>query len=318
MLRLPVWLFLPVIVLWLLRGCNGEGIPDELYSLQVSDAETTGLPTDNNHDPSNVIFHEGRYYVWYTPHEVGPSQPYDHFAHTRIDCSSSADGFHWEFSGTAIAPGKEGDLDEKGVLTAYVGPWEGKFHRFYSAIPGHFRKDTVCRRGITAAVASHPAGPWVKTNRKIVWGSEDGNWDDHFNGDAHVIRYQGQWWFYFKGVGIGVGPQQTMLGVAISDSLLGPYIKHEANPLASAHAFSTWKHGKGVAMVAGRHAPPHVYYAPDGLNFEPAGPFPNRSTGFFYPDNFKDKGANSGPAWGVDVRDLAFRELCRIDMGYGN
>jgi len=27
---------------------------------------------------------------------------------------------------------------------------------------------------------------------------------------------------------------------------------HEANPFAIAHAFSTWKHGKGVAMVAGK------------------------------------------------------------------
>lgn len=307
-----------IITLMFFHGCNGGGIPDELYMIEKADVETTGLPTDNNHDPSNVIHYDGRYYVWYTQHVVAPGQPYDHFAHTRIDYITSPDGIHWEFAGTAISQGQEGDLDEKGALTAYVVPWEGKYYMFYSAIPGYFRKDTVSKRGITVAVADTPDGPWLKTNRKIVWGGEDGNWDDHFNGDAHVIRYNGNWWMYFKGVGIGVKPQETMLGVAVSDSLLGPYVKHEANPLAYAHAFSTWKHGKGVAMVAGRHAAPLVYYAHDGLHFKPAGPFPNKSTGFFYPDNFSDNGANNGPEWGVDVRDLAVRQLYRFDLVYRN
>lgn len=314
-----VALILPLIVLLIFsQGCNGDGIPEDLYLIKKTVRETTGMPMDNNHDPSNVIHHEGRYYVWYTQHMVTPDQPYDHFAHTRIDYITSTDGIHWEFGGTAISHGEEGDLDKTGALTAYVVPWEGKYYMFYSAIPGYFRKDTVSKRGITVAVADTPDGPWIKTNRKIVWGSEDGNWDDHFNGDAHVIRYNGKWWIYFKGVGIGVKPWETRLGVALSDSLLGPYVKHEANPLASAHAFSTWKHGKGVAMVAGRHATPVVYYAEDGLHFKPAGPFPNKSTGFFYPDNFSDKGTNKGPEWGVDVLDLAVRELCRFDLVYVN
>ena len=121
-----------------------------------------------------------------------------------------------------------------------------------------------------------------------------------------MIRFRGQWWFYFKGVGIGIKPHQTMLGEAISDSLLGSYEKHEANPLTSAHAFSTWKHGKGVAMLAGKHAAPNVYYAPDGLNTEPAGSFPNKSTGFYYPDNFSDDGVYRGPELGADVRVCTF------------
>ncbi|MCP4313866.1 MAG: family 43 glycosylhydrolase [Bacteroidetes bacterium] len=307
-----------ILTLMLFQGCKGDVVPDELYLIEKTVRETTGLPKENNHDPSNVIYYKDRYYIWFTQHMVTPDQLYDHFAHTRIDYITSTDGIHWDFAGTAISHGEAGDLDETGALTAYVVPWEGKYYMFYSAIPGYFRKDTVSKRGITVAVADTPDGPWLKTNRKIVWGSEDGNWDDHFNGDAHVIRYNDKWWIYFKGVGIGVKPQETMLGVAVSDSLLGPYIKHEDNPLASAHAFSTWKQGKGVAMVAGRHAAPVVYYAHDGLHFKPAGPFPNKSTGLFYPDNFSDNGANTGPEWGVDVRDLAVRELSIFEVVYGN
>ena len=84
--------FLLILTPMLYQGCSGDGIPDELYLIEKAEVETTGLPSDNNHDPSNVIYYEGRYYVWYTQHMVTPGQPYDHFAHNRIDYITSPDG----------------------------------------------------------------------------------------------------------------------------------------------------------------------------------------------------------------------------------
>ena len=107
-----VLILLLIVPLILYQCCNGDGIPEELYLIEKTVRETTGMPTDNNHDPSNVIHYEGRYYVWYTQHMVNPDQPYDHFAHTRIDYITSRDGLHWEFGGTAISHGEEGDLDD--------------------------------------------------------------------------------------------------------------------------------------------------------------------------------------------------------------
>jgi beta-xylosidase len=300
----------------LLGSCSNGVIPPELLSPKQVITETKGLPEDDNHDPSNIIYHNGKYYLWYTQHVITPNQPYDHFADTRIDLVTSRDGIHWEYGGVAIEKGEEGELDEGGALTAYVVPYNGKFYMFYSAIPGHFKTGTVCRRGITAAVADSPEGPWAKTGKKIIWGSEEGRWDDHFNGDAHVIRYKGEWWFYFKGVGIGVKPNETQLGVATSENLLGPYVKHQDNPLTNAHAFSVWKHGKGVALIAGKHWEPNIFYAPDGLNFIIAGQFKNKSTGIYYPDNFLDMGENKGTFWGVDVGENGKRYLFRFDHSY--
>ena len=302
----------------LLEACMQQDIPEELFSPGKKSVETAGLPSDDNHDPSNIIFYNGNYYLWYTQHVITPEQPYDHFAHTRIDYITSPDGIHWEYKGIAVDKGGEGDLDEKGALTAYVVPHNDKFYMFYSAIPGYFSKDTVSKRGITVAMSDTPDGPWIKTGKKILWGSEDGRWDDHFNGDAHIIRYKNQWWFYFKGVGIGDKPDETQLGIAVSDNLLGPYLKHEANPLIHSHAFSVWKHGTGIALVAGKHSEQNVFYAPDGLHFKKSGPFPNKSTGFYYPDNFRDDGRNKGITWGVDVRENGVRELYRFECNFGN
>ena len=51
-------------------------IPEELKRVKQILQETEGLPSDNNHDPSNVIFYNGCYYLWYTQHRN--DRPYDH------------------------------------------------------------------------------------------------------------------------------------------------------------------------------------------------------------------------------------------------
>lgn len=313
-LRSISWL---ALLIPLLTSCSSSGIPPELMEPGKRVTETKGLPRDNNHDPSNIILHDGKYYMWYTVHVVTPENSFDFFAHTRIDYVTSSDGFHWEYGGVAIDKGGKGDLDEKGALTAYVVPYENKFYMFYSAIPGYYRPDTVSRRGFTVAVADSPEGPWEKTNNQILKGSEGDEWDNHFVGDAHIIRWKNKWWLYFKGVGIGVSPAETQIGVAISDHLPGPYEKHPANPLIKGHAFSVWKHGKGIAFIGGKSAEQHVFYSTDGLNFLKAGPFPNKSTGLFYPDNFLDRGKNKGILWGVDTgeegdRRIIYRFDCNI------
>ncbi len=79
-------------------------------------------------------------------------------------------------------------------------------------------------------------------------------------------------------------------------------IHHDGNPIMSGHAFSAWKHRDGIAMVTGAGSKQVVFWSTDGVNFVPAGPFKNRSTGFYVPEgNFTDGPDNRGVTWGMDV-----------------
>lgn len=288
-------------------------VPPELQRPNKRIVETEGLPANDRHDPSNIIFYQGRYYMWCTHHVVTEDQPYDPFMFTRLHLYVSRDGLHWEDMGIALDRGGKGDLDEKGALTAYVVPYENKYYMFYSAIPGTFTDHLKSKRGISAAIAESPDGPWVKTGKKIIWSGADGCWDELMAGDANILRKDGKWWFYYKGKKFGASALETRLGLATADSLLGPYTKHGANPLIPAHAFSAWKHRDGIALVGGRNAEQHVFWSTDGIHFSKAGPFPNKSTGFYCPANFTDQDNEIGVAWGLDVTLTSPRRIFRFD-----
>jgi hypothetical protein len=228
------------------------------------------------------------------------------------------DGINWEYQGIAIEKGKKGSLDENGVLTAYVVPWATKFYLFYTVVSGDFEHYSTSKRGISVAIADSPYGPWQKTNKKILWPENDGSWDDIAVDDANIILKNGRWWFYYKGQKKGANRKESQLDLAISDSLFGPYKKQEANPLISAHAFSVWKYEDGIAFVGGQNTVQHVFWSKDGLNFEQAGQFESKSTGFYCPDNFKNVSQSNGVSWGVDVSKTKIRKLSRFDCDLQN
>ena len=56
----------------LLAGTAGAAapVPKELVTPNKRVAEARGLPDQGNHDPSNIIRHDGLYYCWYTEQVV--------------------------------------------------------------------------------------------------------------------------------------------------------------------------------------------------------------------------------------------------------
>jgi len=71
-----------------------------------------------------------------------------------------------------------------------------------------------------------------------------------FDTDAVVnprhVFFKGKWFMYYKGVKRG---QPTDNGVAIADSLAGPYRKYEGNPLLYGHGHFAWRYKHGIIMV---------------------------------------------------------------------
>ena len=280
-------------------ACSQEYVPPELRNATRRMVEIEGIGQDRvleRHDPSNIIRYKGNYYLWYTEHP-----PEDGFIGTYVQWAASPDGYRWTVHGTALAKGGPGDPDEKGALTSYVVPHNGRYYMFYTRVPGDFVSAHTSKRGIGYAVADTPDGPWVKQKPAIILPGEN-TWDDLCCDDANVLYRDGKWWLYYKGRTLGDRPGDSQIGVAISEKPTGPYHKHPANPLFKGHAFSAWVHRDGVAALGGDNNRT-VLWSPDGVRFRKAGEFDNKSTGLYCPENFGNGTNNRGVSWGSTWRE---------------
>lgn len=292
------------------RNARGAGeIPPELRNATRKTVPIEGIGQDKvleRHDPSNIIRYNGNYYLWYTEHP-----PKSGFIGTYVQLATSRDGYRWTVRGTALDKGGPGDPDQKGALTVYVVPHRGHFYMFYTRVGPDFVSSQTSQRGIGYAVADTPDGPWAKQKETILWPG-DNTWDDLCCDDANILYRDGKWWLYYKGRTRGDGPGNSRIGVAISDKLTGPYKKHPANPLFKGHAFAAWVHRKGVAAIGGENN--HVVlWSTDGIHFEVAGEFDNKSVGFNCPENFGDGTNNRGVSWGFDVARTKPRYVYRFN-----
>ena len=290
---------------------SGKPIPPELLDPEKKRVEITGIGQDRvleRHDPSNVIRHDGKYYVWYTEHRPGVG-----FIDTYVQRATSQDGYHWEVQGKALGKGKPGDWDEKGALTCYVVSWQGRFYMFYTGVGANFVDAHHSKRGIGYAVAESPDGPWAKQEDQPILWPGDNTWDDLCCDDANLIYRERKWWLYYKGRTLGDQPGQSQVGVAVSDKITGPYRKHPQNPLFPGHAFSTWVHRDGVAAIGGEAGGHFVRWSRDGVHFVKAGAFDNKSTGFHCPENFGNGTNSRGVSWGFDVARTKPRYVYRFD-----
>lgn len=292
-------------------------IPIELRNPTKSVVPTTGFAKDHDmehHDPSNVVCHEGTYFVWFTEHHKDT----DGFRSGYIKCATSQDGLHWRVEGKALEAGASGAPEAQGVLTPYVVPSGGKWYMFFLAVDDGFTDPQCDVRGIWLAEADSPYGPWKKhLDSPILWPGADGEWDELCCDDPNVIFREGKWWLYYKGRRKGSPPMGSSIGLALAENVTGPYRKHPENPLMSGHAASAWIHRHGVAAVGGEVDAPgeqRVRWSEDGVHFVQAGRFPNKSTGFYCPEDFGDGVNHRGVSWGIDVMPgVTPRYLYRFD-----
>jgi len=256
------------------------------------------------HDPSNVIRHEGRFWVYYTWNRG------DH-AEVSVHLAVSDDGRDWIDLGQTLGRGPPGAWDESGTIAPFCVLHESRFHLFYTG----FRGGDLATRAIGCAIADHPTGPWRRGAGNPVLGSgrDRRDWDSGMVGDSNVIFREGRWWLYYKGRRREETSRQTRVGVATAERLTGPFFKHGGNPLFAGHAFSVWRHRGGVAALCGEISPA-IKWSVDGLAFEDVGMLPNSSTGLFIPERDADPGDRHGFDWGLDVcEETGVRGMCRFD-----
>ena len=290
---------------------------NELFS-QFRYTELEGFDYSNydgtitRRDPSRILLHDGKYYMWYTYRntstpprgakgcsETIPSADWDL---AEIWYATSTDGFKWEEQGVAVPRPPKPELGHRAVTTTEILEWKGKFYLYFQAfnVASGTRGDDC---PVSVAVADSPDGPWKHSGKVVVPNGAEGEWDQYSIHDPHPLVHDGKIYLYYKS-DFDAKPLVRMQGLAIADDPLGPFVKHPLNPIInSGHETGIFPFKKGVAALVYKDGPEHntIQYAEDWVNFEIVSitelmPY---AASFFMPDASLDNGDGRGVTWGM-------------------
>ncbi|WP_440874121.1 glycoside hydrolase family 117 protein [Thalassotalea sp. PLHSN55] len=248
-------------------------------------------------DPSSVIQVDNVYHVWYTKGEgetvgfgaASPDEKVFPWDLTEVWHATSTDGEYWQEQGVAISRGEAGAYDDRAVFTPEVLAHNGKYYLVYQSVQYPYTNRQY--EQIALAIADSPFGPWQKSAEPILSPSKDGQWrgdednrfhvlskgsfDSHKVHDPCLLVFNDKFYLYYKGETMGesmnFGGREIKHGVAIADSVEGPYIKSEYNPISnSGHEVVVWNYQGGIASMLTTDGPEKntIQFAPDGINFE--------------------------------------------------
>lgn len=266
----------------------------EVFDLQGDLAYEAGIV---RRDPSAMIYHDGKYYVWYS-RSVGPTDGFAGdierdkvFPWDRCDIwyATSTDGWTWQEVGPAVERGPQGAFDDRSVFTVEIMVHEGTYYLCYQTVKSPYTVRVKNQIGL--AWADSPEGPWTKGAAPILSPADNGIWkgeadnrfdvvrkgdfDSHKVHDPCIIPYLGKFYLYYKGEQMGEeitwGGRQIRHGVAIADHPQGPYLKSPYNPISnSGHEICVWPYQGGIASLITTDGPEKntLQWAPDGINFD--------------------------------------------------
>ena len=240
--------------------------------LKLDNAEAAGYdPKKWQSDPSRIIHHDGKYHVWmidgYLCYDQINERPENGLSWIRY--LTSKDGKTWNAVGY-IPLGPEGSCYDLAIEQANVLMHEGRFYLFSEALTTNTEKYQQKHAGIVCLVAEAPEGPWKQVGDLMLRPENDGK---SFDSEAVVnpchIFFEGKWFMYYKGCKDG---EPTKNGVAIADSLTGPYRKYGNNPLLLGHGQFAWRYKHGIIMMMfdwHEKNCTRILWTEDGVHFVP-------------------------------------------------
>jgi len=221
--------------------------------------------------PSRIIFHKGKYHTWIMHltfyREVGRlEKPKNYYL-------TSEDGYRWKVE-AELPPGEPGSFDDFWREGLQVVAFDGKFWMFYAGNAtddvkyGNDKRNGDRRNAIGLLVADQPEGPWRRaTDKPLFVRSEDPNaWDYDMTNNPYPVYFKGKWFIYYKSKNTQKGITRTLQGVAVADSITGPYVKYENNPICDGHGSFVWAWRGGITMLP-FGANGKIHWSPDGLHW---------------------------------------------------
>jgi hypothetical protein len=96
--------------------------------------------------------------------------------------------------------------------------------------------DLVYTKRIGLAISDTLDGPWERVgDSPILDVGASGTWDDAVVSNPSLLQNpSGEYWLYYKGWDLDTGHRfngNRKYGLAVAQNIMGPYIKHAANPL---------------------------------------------------------------------------------------
>jgi len=286
---------------------------------EVSNVKGIGRePGVHRRDNSNVIKVDGYYYVYYTKGPV-----WNDFGtewHGSVWGARSKDGKNWEEVGEMVPRGDDGEWDHWAAYTPNILVDDGKYYLYYTGQPENQAADGPIHIGV--AVSDSPEGPFRKHKDNPIFSptGNQGDFDGHRVDDASVIPRNGAYWMYYKGRALAEGGEadlsevsRTKVGLAVSDTPVGPWDRYEKNPVIGAgHEIMVWPHKEGIGVLSRHYKPVDdweqrekiqaIYWAPDGKHFKRY-PHPDgmmlKNPGGYFPDAYRDDGFGNGGTWGL-------------------
>ncbi len=293
-------------ILMLMIGSCVTGVQyEEYYPLDLgatlSYSPLTGIAPEaglTRRDPSDIIFVDGKYYVWYTKIIAGaPTYPEGYGG--TIWFASSEDGINWTEEKEVIGAGAKGAFDSFGVLTPniYYHPSTKMYYLYYTGIGGERNADwrfddPAVWAGIGVVKSARVNGgkeEWIRCNGgEPVIAPQLGKTGvvDGWHVDDTVAFYKdNQVWLYYKGhsgkeqvVGTPYPYQTTPMMLVVSDNPEGDFKKVTATGkpflLQAGHEVLVWEHeGKYRTLPMGHYRPYldcdyHIHESTDGIHFE--------------------------------------------------
>lgn len=184
---------------------------------------------------SPIYDEEGKVHVFYSrwPEKYGMSG----WIHKSEIAHAIADSPESEFTyvETVFSP-RPGYFDATTCHNPSIHYVDGQYCLFYM---GNSNGKTNTKR-IGLATAKSLNGPWKRPDKPLLETGPEGSWDDHCTTNPAFLKHpNGQYWLYYKSWNTAEyeaakGKKiraNRKYGLAIADSLEGPYNKIEQNPV---------------------------------------------------------------------------------------
>lgn len=284
-------------------------------------------------DPSDVIFVDDLFYIWYTKVVEGDFL-YPEGYQGAIWYATSPDGINWTEQGEALGKEEDGSFDDFGVYTPNImySPYTQKYYLYYTGVPKDPKDSTRFIAGgcIGVASAESPDGGldgWKRSNKgQPVLRTLEQRTQGKFGGthvdDAVLVMRNEKCYMYHKGLPsadesekLGLPKGTTPMGLAIGtqpDEVFTPRLLDSIQGflIQAGHEVLVWEHGEGLAALPAGHYRPKtkndftVHYSVDGIHFNPVGgKVPNidklRAPGLYRPALVKPDADRPEPQWGI-------------------